>query len=263
MSESARHTGADALPDYAPMASAIRTDAQRWPLLSDAGLDRVRTWRAHPRAPVWRHACGDLLTKPDLSELSSYAATLAAAAGSSAGVGAGIGGISRVALRPAWVDELVTRCQAVVPRYRGGTVSFEQLAPACRDDLTAAVASFVPDDLPLERLVQTSSSGTTGAALVLPQHPVTIAAELVLLERLVADAGADWPHDPARFALLSVTDQRQAFTYVSALDAPWCCSCWCRSTEGTQPPSGRENEARPTNPSITCRPARQPSAACR
>ena len=217
MSESARHTGADALPDYAPMASAIRTDAQRWPLLSDAGLDRVRTWRAHPRAPVWRHACGDLLTKPDLSELSSYAATLAAAAGSSAGVGAGIGGISRVALRPAWVDELVTRCQAVVPRYRGGTVSFEQLAPACRDDLTAAVASFVPDDLPLERLVQTSSSGTTGAALVLPQHPVTIAAELVLLERLVADAGADWPHDPARFALLSVTDQRQAFTYVSAL----------------------------------------------
>lgn len=185
MSESTRHTGADALPDYAPMASAIRTDAQRWPLLSDAGLDRVRTWRAHPRAPVWRHACGDLLTEPDLSELSSYAATLAAA-----GSSAGVGGTSRAARRPAWVDELVTRCQAVVPRYRGGTVSFEQLAPVCRDDLTAAVASFVPDDLPLERLVQTSSSGTTGAALVLPQHPVTIAAELVLLERLVADAGA-------------------------------------------------------------------------
>ncbi len=39
------------------MASAIRTDAQRWPLLSDAGLDRVRTWRAHPRAPVSYTRC--------------------------------------------------------------------------------------------------------------------------------------------------------------------------------------------------------------
>lgn len=203
----ARHTGADALPDYAPMSAATRTDAQRWPLLSAPGLQRVHQWRGHPRAPLWRHACGDLLTEPDLTELSSYAAHLAGyAAKPTAGQGP-----------PRWVADLVAHCQAVVPRYRGDTRTFEDLVPVCRDDLAASVASFVPDDLPLERLVQTSSSGTTGAALVLPQHPVTVAAELVLLERLVADTGAAWPHDHQRMALLNVTDQRQAFTYVSAL----------------------------------------------
>ncbi len=199
----ARHTGADALPDYAPMSAAVRSDSQRWPLLSTEQIGQVQRWRDHPHAPLWRHACGDLLTEPDLVELRRYAAALAEP--------------PPTPDRPGWVAELVDRCRASVPRYRSHTGGFDDLAPVTRDDLAAGVVSFVPDDLPLERLVQTSSSGTSGAALVLPVHPATVAAEIVLLERLVADAGADWPTDPGRLAILSATDQRQAFTYVSAL----------------------------------------------
>ena len=211
----ARHTGADALPDYAPMAAATRTDQQRWPLLSSAGHAQVQAWRAHPHAPVWRHTCGDLLTEADLAELRWYAATLDGSGLAAAGVATD--GVGERPPRPDWVDQLVLHCQRLVPRYRGGTARFEDLPPVGRAELASAVASFVPDDLPFDRLVQTSSSGTSGAALVLPQHPVTVAAEVVLLERLVAEAGVSWPHDLERLAILSVTDQRQAFTYVSAL----------------------------------------------
>ncbi len=204
--ETPADTGLDALPDYAPMAAAVLTDGERWPLLGPGELSRVEAWRGHPQAPVWRHACGDRIDADDLAQLTGHAASFAAGP---APVGANG--------RPGWVDALVERAVRHVPRHRGRRVGFADLEPVCRDDLAAAVASFVPDDLPLERLVQTSSSGTSGAALVLPVHPVTVAAELLLIERIVADAGLEWPVDPDRLALLSCTDQRQAFTYVSAL----------------------------------------------
>ncbi|MFT2543169.1 hypothetical protein ACMWP9_34780, partial [Escherichia coli] len=60
-----------------------------------------------------------------------------------------------------------------------------------------------------------TSSGSTGAALVIPDDVEEVARGFHLLVRLAREAGADWHPDGERLALLWVLQQRQAFTYVS------------------------------------------------
>ncbi|WP_295702695.1 hypothetical protein [Lapillicoccus sp.] len=205
--------GAGALPDYAAMGAAVRTDAERWPTLSPLGLDALTRWRQTPHAPIWVHECGDLLTAEDHEVLGRRRAELLEPAR------AGRGGADRDGDDPpAWVEALVDRCRRHTTFFgRLGATSFDQLPMISRADLVRDVAAFVPRDQPLDRVVQGTSSGSSGAALVIPLDPVEISTELLLLERLLADVGVDWPHDPDRVGLLSVVDQRQAFTYASVL----------------------------------------------
>lgn len=81
------------------------------------------------------------------------------------------------------------------------------------------MTDLVPVDVPLDRLVEGSSSGSTGSAVVVPLHPRTVAAELVLLRELLRRLGVPWEPEPGRAALLSVVDQELAFTYASVLSA--------------------------------------------
>ncbi len=71
-------------------------------------------------------------------------------------------------------------------------------------------------DVPLDGMVQGTSSGSSGSALVVPLHPVEISRDLVLTEHLLRHTRA-WTRDRDRSGLLSVVDQRQAFTYASVL----------------------------------------------
>jgi len=197
-----------ALGEYAAMGSVALTDAERWPTLDADGLAHVDAWRARPDAPVWVHATGDRLESADLAVLEQVAR------------------LRQEPAEPAWVAELVARVHATVPRWRrharegrsGPTTPLGDLPTTSRADL-ADVAAHVPLDVPLDRVLEGSSSGHTGAALNVPLHPVSVAADLVLLQHLVAAAGADWRADPARLGLVNLVDQRASFTYVSAMTA--------------------------------------------
>ncbi len=203
-----------ALDEYAPMGSVALTDAERWPTLDAAGLARVEGWREHRSAPVWVHATGDRLRPDDLDTLADAASRLTTepAAGPPD--------------EPAWVADLVARVHRTVPRWRraaregrsGPTTPLRDLPTTSRADLADA-AAHVPLDVPLDRVLEGSSSGHTGAALLVPLHPVSVAADLVLLQHLVAAGGGDWRPDPARLGLANVVDQRASFTYVSAMTA--------------------------------------------
>lgn len=209
-----------ALGEYAAMGSVALTDAERWPTLDADGLARVDGWRAHPAAPVWVHATGDRLRPDDLDALDVVAARLEAGAAGAAPRTAA----SDPAAPPPWVADLVARVHATVPRWRraaregrsGPTTPLRDLPTTTRSDLADA-AAHVPLDVPLDRVLEGSSSGHTGAALLVPLHPRSVAADLVLLQRLIADAGADWRPDPGRLGLANVVDQRASFTYVSAM----------------------------------------------
>ncbi|KQR11037.1 AMP-binding protein [Cellulomonas sp. Leaf334] len=201
-----------ALGEYAAMGSVALTDAERWPTLDRDGLARVDAWRGRPDAPAWVHATGDRLDAADLAVLERTRARLAQQA--------------TPTVEPAWVAELVARVHADVPRWRraaregrsGPTTPLQDLPTTTRADLTDA-AAHVPLDVPLDRVLEGSSSGHTGAALNVPLHPVSVAADLVLLQHLVASTGADWPPDPDRLGLVNLVDQRASFTYVSAMTA--------------------------------------------
>ncbi len=194
---------APGLPDYAPGAGTALTDAERWPALPAPALARLQAARDDPGAPVWVHRTGDRLTADDVAALRDRPPPPPPAQDGGA---------------PPWVEELTARLQRTVPRHRRAPAArFADVVPSDRAALAARVADFVPDDAPLDRLLQGTSSGSTGSALVVPLHPVSTAAEVLLLEELLAAAGAPWPVDPDRLGLLSVVDQAQAYTYVSAM----------------------------------------------
>ena len=231
------------LDEYAPGAAVALTDAERWPTLDDAGRAALDAVRDHPAAPAWVHVTGDRLRPDDLPVLDEVAARLAAGradsrAGThveaavdarpgsrSEGPAAPPGVAAAPSAPPAWVGALVDRAHAVVPRYRRARDRGESRAgspltavrPVTRDDLRHDVASFVPVDVPLGRVLEGTSSGSTGAAVRVPLHPVAVAADLVLLQHLVASTGADWDPVPGRLGLMNLVDQREAFTYASAM----------------------------------------------
>lgn len=202
-------TDALALRSYAAMGSVVRSDADRWPTLSRDGLTRLVSWRGHPNAPDWIHETGDLLTETDHESLKGWRASLATTGRPTAALGA---------QPPGWVNRLVERCSVHTRFYRTSReVAFSSLPTITRAHLAERLADFVPDDIDLERVVQGTSSGSTGSALVVPLHPVEISRSVVLLEHLLDELSVPWPHDLDRFALLSVVDQLQAFTYASVM----------------------------------------------
>lgn len=64
-------------------------------------------------------------------------------------------------------------------------------------------------------MIHGSSSGTTGRALLIPDHIEEVARTLHLLVSLVRDQGVDWHPDASRMAVAQLVHQRQAFTYAS------------------------------------------------
>lgn len=207
-----------ALAGYATMSAVALSDAERWPALSPAQIGEVTRWADDPAAPVWVHRTGDRLTEPDLQELATTADRLAEPPAPRVAGG-----------EPDWVPSLVERVHAVVPHYRGcarvgashGRSSLADVAPVSREDLVADVSAFVPVDVPLDRVLEGSSSGSAGAALTVPLHPVAVAADVLLIRHLLAGAGVEWRPEPGRLSLLNLVDQEHAFTYVSAITALW------------------------------------------
>lgn len=220
------------LAEYAPMGAAVLADAERWPLLTPSGARRLRALREHAAAPRWTHACGDRLDAADVAALEALAAELAQEAPPRPA------GPSE----PAWVAELVARVHATAPRYRrlvrerrgggpggGAPDRLADVTPVGRADLVADLAGFVPVDVPLARVLEGTSSGSTGAALVVPLHPRTLAAEVVLLQHLLAGCGVRWEPSVGgedgpdggpglgRAGLVSLLAQPTAFTYASVM----------------------------------------------
>lgn len=202
-----------ALAEYAVGGSLALSDAARWPLMSAPGRARLEALRHHPHAPIWVHETGDRLDADDLGALEDLRAAVAAGTFRASTPGA-----------PGWVAELIARVYAVVPRYRAlartdgrRTRPLIEVPPVHRGDLLDDIASFVPVDVPLDRVLEGTSSGSGGSALTVPLHPVSTAAEVVYFTDLARRAGVEWEPEPDRLGLLNVIDQRAGFTYASAL----------------------------------------------
>ena len=183
------------LDEYVPGTSVALTDDERWPTLTPEGRDRLLRLRDHPAAPAWVHRTGDRLTAEGVER-------------------------SRTPLPLAgWLDEHLATARRL-PAYRRSDLPLDRLDQwpfTTRDDLVDDVSAFVPLDADLDLMVQGSSSGSTGRALLIPDHVEEVARTFHLYVSLVRDLGVDWRPDPDRMALAHVVHQRQAFTYASVL----------------------------------------------
>ena len=181
-----------ALAEYTPGASATLTDAERWPTMDAQAAARLERWRRHPSAPRWVHETGDRVTADMIDRV-------------------------RVPLpTEGWLDDHLETARRLL-RYRrtSGLDRLEDFPTISRRDLVDDIAAFVPLDADLGRMIHGSSSGSTGAALLIPDDVEEVARSFHHLVSLVQGAGIDWRPEGERLALAHVVHQRQAFTYVS------------------------------------------------
>lgn len=184
------------LAEYAPGGAAVLSDAERWPTLSEEGRTRLERWRRHPHAPRWVHATGDRLREEQLDR------------------------VRRPLPVEGWLDgHLATARRLIRYRRMSGLDRLEDFPTSSRRDLVDDLAAFVPLDADLDLAVHGTSSGSTGAALVLPDDVEEVARGFHLLVGLAARAGVDWRPDGERLAVVQVVHQRQAFTYVSIVSS--------------------------------------------
>lgn len=182
-------------------------DQDRYPTLSEHGRALIRSLREHPNAPIFRNQSGNRLEVADLEQVRAFEAEVLRSE-----VGWPRDG------HPAWLEAHVDRCLEWVPHYRrygSKPRRFEDLPTTDRGDLGRDIAQFVPDDLPIDRLINFRTSGTTGHGLLLASHPTVAAGYLAFHKRALRRLGIELTHGRGKVGVVLVGWQRRCFTYVS------------------------------------------------
>lgn len=192
------------------MSDAI-TDGDRYPTLTDAGRRMLERLRTHPRAPVYRNTSGNRLTAEDVESLRGFERDVLAA-----------DLVRRPGQAPEWLGAFVARTLADVPFHRAlgaPPARFEDLPTTARADLAQDVARFVPDSVATSRLINFTTTGTTGHPLLVPSHPLVAARYLAFHKRALRRVGVELRHGRGEVGVVLVGYQRQCFTYVSVTPA--------------------------------------------
>jgi phenylacetate-CoA ligase len=182
------------------------TDAERHPLLTDAGTRMLLRLREHPHAPRYNFRCGDRLTEAGLEHLHAYEHLLATETAPAIGI------------QPAWLPEFLAQCRADVPYYRereGAELAFEALPTTCAADLRREPWSFVPDGAVLDELVVYNTSGTSAPPTDVPSHPEAAALYLPLLRAILSARGVSLTGGEDQVAVAVVAYRKRTLTYAS------------------------------------------------
>ncbi len=183
------------------------TDAERFPLLTDAGRALLRRLREHPHAPRYTAECGHRLTAAALAQVRAFEAELRATPPG-----------WPAEARPTWLAEFVAFCFAEVPfyrRYGERPAHFADIPTLERADLSPAPWDFVPDSLALDGLIVNSTSGTTGHALTIISQPVVGGLYTPLIKAALERVGVTLTSGAGDVACVLVGYQHKAYTYPS------------------------------------------------
>jgi phenylacetate-CoA ligase len=178
------------------------------PTLTGHGQGMLDFLREHPAAPHYRNRSGNRLLAHEVDELRSFVRQVQSAA-----VGWPRGG------KPAWLAEHVEQMWREVPAWRARgqrpPACFEDLPTTCRADLAADIARHVPDPVPVDRMINFRTTGTTGNPLIVASHPVVAARYLAFHLRALARFGIELRHRRGQVGVVLLGLQRRCFTYVS------------------------------------------------
>ena len=183
------------------------SDNDRYPTLSEAGRRMLQRLREHPAAPIYRNQSGNRLLADDVTALRAFECTVLDA---------------RIDWRPpevpAWVGGRITQAFSDVPYYRAlGSPPrrLEDVPTVGRSDLAQDIARFVPDTVPLDRLINFQTTGTTGNPLLIPSHPVVAGRYLAFHKRALKRFGITPMNGAGEVGVVLLGFQRTCFTYVS------------------------------------------------
>ncbi len=177
------------------------------PTLTEAGQRMLDFLREHPAAPRFTNQSGPRLLAAEVEALRDFVADV-----QNADVGWAPGG------RPDWLDDFVAQTCREVPAYRelptlsGG---FDALPTTRRADLAADIARFVPDPVPVDRMINFRTTGTTGTPLLIASHPVVAARYLAFHLRALRRVAVQPQHGRGQVGVVLLGMQQRCFTYVS------------------------------------------------
>lgn len=189
-----------------PRVSDAPTDEERYPTLTPTGRDVLRRMVEHPCAPRFRNRSGNRLFAEEIEALRAFDADVLAACPDDIGAAA-----------PPWLDAFVAEVFAQVPYYRQQQrpAAFEAITPVGRADFAADIARFVPDDIPVDRLINFRTTGTTGHPLLVASHPMVAGRYLAFHKRALRRAGVELTYGSGQVGAVLLGHQRRCFTYVS------------------------------------------------
>ena len=180
---------------------------ERFPTLSPDGQRMLDFMLGHPCAPLYRNKSGNRLLAHEVEAQRAYEREVGAAS---------VGWLPDAV--PDWVPSIVENVFAQVPHYRalGSPPRFlEDVAPVSRADFAAGIAQFVPDHVPLDRMIHFRTTGTTGHPLLLPSHPVVAARYAAYHKRALRRVGVEPAHGRGQVGVVLLGYQKQCFSYVS------------------------------------------------
>lgn len=187
--------------------AARASDTEYCPTLTEAGRRMLEFLREHPSAPLFRNESGNRLLPEEVAELRAYEQEVAAAP-----VGWPRGG------HPDWLAAHVRQVFEEVPHFRqlgSPPRRFEDIPTVDRADLGADIARFVPDGVPLDRLINFRTTGTTGNPLLIASHPRVAGRYLAFHKRALRRFGIELQHGAGQVGVVLLGLQKKCFTYVS------------------------------------------------
>jgi phenylacetate-CoA ligase len=187
------------------------TEKDRYPSLTEQGRAMLRFLREHPHAPIFRNESGNRLTGEDVARVRAFEREVESA---EAGWGR--------ERSPEWLAAFVESCFAEIPHYRrygSRPRAFQDIPAIDRSHLSRDIAQFVPDTVPLERMMLFQTSGTTGHPLIIPSHPLVAASYLPFHKRALRRFGIEPVHGRGKVGVVLLGYQRKCFTYVSVTPA--------------------------------------------
>ncbi len=187
------------------------TDAERYPTLSDAGRLHLRALTEHAAAPIFRNQSGNRLLPDDLIALAEFESDVLSARIRSSDV-------CGSDAAPDWLSAFLAAQYRDVPHYKDLGAPPQRLRDApiiSRADLARDIASFVPDTVPLDRLINFRTTGTTGHPLLIASHPRVAASYLAFHKRALARQGLRLTHGAGEVGIMLLGFQKTCFTYVS------------------------------------------------
>lgn len=183
--------------------------ADRIPLITEAGQQRLRWLTEHPHAPRYTHPGYNRVTAAGLRRARAFADEIKFSP-------------PRWGLKetPNWLDEFVEKCFRDVPAYRGygdKPANFFDIPTCARSDLGREPWAFVPDTQSLDDLIVYNTSGTTGHPLDILTHADTLAAYVPLLQAALAAHNLTLDGGAAGVAIAYVCFQKTTYTYATVM----------------------------------------------
>lgn len=178
--------------------------SERYPMLTEHGQAMLQRLREHPAAPRYHNESGNKLSAADLAQVLEHERM-----------------VERAIIdhgQPAWLSDFVSRCFEQVPYFRrqgSRPASFFDVPTIDRGELARDVAQFVPDDVAIDRLINFTTSGTTGHPLWIASHPIVAASYLAYHKRALRRFGVELRYGRGQVGVVLLGFQRKCFTYVS------------------------------------------------